>query len=287
MKAISYSLFGFNKITPANCFEFETYVRGFFVNVRINRVIYPGWTNVLNIDRESYNSPYRMIFDWLASETQTAIVIQDDAPLCKAMLWRLKTVFSYDHPNWRYSHIICRDTDSIGTYREAQAVAQWIGEDRTAHCITDSISHNIPMMGGMCGFRPGYLNERLKLNLEPEKIWDQLIKNGGEIDFTKKGADQDFLMRYIYPKVATDSVTAHFVLGMRQTVTENNGMHYTIPDIPIDVDPVHKHLNDCAGHIGAAGYYEPPMLKWLRHIDPNRDYYTPIEKQFPKVFFWA
>ena len=129
-----------------------------------------------------------------------------------------------------------------------------------------------------------YLNERLKLNLEPEKIWDQLIKNGGEIDFTKKGADQDFLMRYIYPKVATDSVTAHFVLGMRQTVTENNGMHYTIPDIPIDVDPVHKHLNDCAGHIGAAGYYEPPMLKWLRHIDPNRDY-TLSKSNFLKYSF--
>lgn len=286
-KAIAYSLFGYGKVTPQNCFAFETYIRSFFVNVRINRVLYKDWTNVLNIDQSSFNSPYRPIFEWLKNNTKTDIVIQDDAPLCKAMLWRFKTVFAYNHPNWKYSHTICRDTDSISTYREAQAVAQWIQEDRTAHCITDSISHNIPMMGGMCGFRPGYLNERLNLNIEPEKIWDELLKRGGEIDFNRKGSDQDFLMKYIYPKVAVDSVTAHFCLGMRQVSTEDNGMHYSIPDIPIDVDPIHKFLNTCAGHIGASGYYEPPMLKWLNTMDPEREYYSDIQKQFPKVFFWA
>jgi hypothetical protein len=286
-KAISYSLFGYNKITPQNSFEFETYLRGLFVNIRINRVLYPGWVNVVNMDRASYNSPYKQIFDWLTSETTTQIVLQEEAPLCKAMLWRFKTVFAYDHPNWKYSHIICRDTDSISTYREAQAVTQWIQEDRTAHCITDSVSHNIPMMGGMCGFRPGYLNERLKLNEAPETIFDTLMKMSGEIDYARKGADQDFLMKYIYPKVAVDSVTAHFCLGMRQVSTEDNGMHYSIPDIDIGIDPAQKFLNTCAGHIGASGYYEPPMLKWLNTMDPHKEYYAPIQKQFPKIFFWA
>ena len=81
------------KITPANCFEFETYVRASLSTFASTGLFIRVWTNVLNIDRESYNSPYRMIFDWLASETQTAIVIQDDAPLCKAMLGDLKPYF--------------------------------------------------------------------------------------------------------------------------------------------------------------------------------------------------
>jgi hypothetical protein len=286
MKAIAYSLFGYNKVTPANCFEFETYVRGFFVNMRINRIVYPGWTNVLNMDQSSYDSPYRPIFEWIKNETQTQIVIHSEAPLCKAMLWRFKTVFAYDHPNWKYSHTICRDTDSISTYREAQAVAQWIQEDRTAHCITDSVSHNIEMMGGMCGFRPGYLNDRLRITDEPMSVWDKMIDDSG-IDFNRKGSDQDFLMKYIYPKVAKDSVTAHFCLGIRHSVPEENGIHYSIPDIDIGVDQTHKFLNTCAGHIGAAGYYEPPMLKWLKYMDPHAEFYQSIQKQFPKIFFWT
>lgn len=286
MKAIAYSLFGYNKVTPANCFEFETYVRGLFVNIRINRILYPDWITVVNIDQASYDSPYRAIFEWLKNNTATQFVIQEEAPLCVAMLWRLKTAFSYEHPNWKYSHTICRDTDSIGTYRERQAVEQWIQEDRAAHCITDSISHNLEMMGGMCGFRPGYVNDRLKLTDKPDSVWYKII-DAYKTDYNKKGTDQELLMRIIWPRVSVDSVTAHFCLGIRHSVPEGDGIHYSIPDIAINVDPVHKFLNTCAGHIGAAGYYEPPMLKWLKYMDPHAEFYQPIQQAFPKIFFWT
>lgn len=287
MKAIAYSLFGYGRITPATCFEFESYARGFFVNCRINRVIYPGYTTVLNIDQESFDSPYKEIFEWLRDRIGVVIVIQpNNEHLCRAMLWRFKTVFTYNHPEWAYTHVLCRDTDSIGTYREAQAVTQWIHEDRAAHCITDSISHNIPMMGGMCGFRPGYLNDRIKITRDPGYAQEAVFNNTG-IDFTKKGSDQDYLMKFIYPKVAHDSVTSHFVLGMKHVTPEGEGTHYKIDDIEIGVDPIHKFLNTCAGHIGASGYYEPPMLKWLNTIDPFKEEYETIQKKFPKVFFWG
>lgn len=150
MKAISYSLFGYNRKTPENCFEFNTYLRGLMVNVRFNRVIYPNWDNVVNMDQSTYNSPYREIFDWLQNKGFIKINLwPDNQPLCLAMLWRLSTGFKTNPDNtWYYSHVLCRDIDSICTYREAQAVQQWINEDKTIHCITDSISHNIPMMGG-------------------------------------------------------------------------------------------------------------------------------------------
>lgn len=281
MKAIAYSIFGYDREKDPNCFDHDCYVRGLMVNVRFNRILYPGWVNVLNIDGQSY-SAYRKLYDWLQKKGFIVINMQeDDEPLCKAMLWRMKTAFSYLHPHWLYTHVLCRDIDSISTYREAQAVQQWIDEGKAVHCITDSISHNIPMMGGMIGFRPSELSVLLGTN-----SWEETLALGAGIDYRRKGSDQDFLNKYIYPKVA-HSATEHFVLGMKRTIAEVDGRHYEIPDYKIDVDEKYKSSNACAGHIGAAGYYETPTVKFLRHDDPYRDQYGEIERQFPKLFYWA
>lgn len=281
MKAISYSLFGFNK-QYANCFDFSSYVRGFHINVRINRLIYPNWINVLNIDKESYTSPYRPVFDWLQNKGFIVInLCPDNEQLCKAMLWRLKPVFfADDRQNWLYSHVLFRDADSVGTYREAQAVAQWIKEDKTIHCITDSISHNVYMMGGMTGARPSYFSSRMAVN-----NWNALLEISN-MDFSRKGSDQDFLNRVVYPRCA-ESSTEHYVLGMAHNLAEGNGRHYSIENIDIDVDrKFEADLNALAGHVGAAGYYETPMVKYLKFIDPFRDDYKEIEEKFPKLFYW-
>lgn len=277
--AISYSLFGYNKPTPQNCFEFQSYIRGLMVNVRFNRIIYPKWINIVNTDQKTYDSPYKPLFDWLQNKGLIKVNVCKDAPLCLAMLWRLKPIFDFEHPAWTYTHVLCRDIDSICTYREAQAVAQWIQEDKTIHCITDSISHTIPMMGGMIGFRPHYITERLSV-----KKWTELV-NLGTFDWNRKGTDQDFLCKFVYPN-CSDSATEHFVLGMRHNLKEGDGRHYSIPDIEIDVDPLFKMTNDCAGHIGASGYYETPTVKFLCTVDPYKSEYREIESQFKQLFYW-
>lgn len=282
MKAISYALFGYGKQREANSFDFDSYLRGLMVNIRVNRIIYPDWVNVINMDNGTYNSPYRSLFDWLVSKNLAKITLCKDAPLCMAMLWRMKPIFEKDEKgNWLYSHVICRDVDSVCTYREAQAVAQWIQEDKTIHCITDSISHNIPMMGGMVGFRPRYVTDRLRV-----QTWQQLI-NLGSFEWIRKGTDQDFLNQLVYPK-NSDSATEHFILGMRHNLKEGDGRHYSIPDIEIGIDPLYKELNYVVGHIGAAGFYESQMVHFLKNIDPYRSEYKEIEKSFPAhIFFWA
>lgn len=279
-KAISYALFGYGTKPPQNCFEFNSYLRGLMVNVRINRIIYPGWTNVINMDQRTYDSPYKPLFDWLSQKGFIKVNICKDAPLCLAMLWRLKPIFEKDAKDeWTYTHVLCRDIDSVCTYREAQAVAQWIAEDKTIHCITDSISHNIPMMGGMIGFRPRYITERLHAY-----TWQQMTSMG-TFDWARKGTDQDFLNKYVYPKNA-DSATEHFILGMRHTLKEEDGRHYTIADIDIGIDPLYKELNYVCGHIGSSGYYEIQMVKFLCEVDPYRNEYKEIEDQFKSVFYW-
>lgn len=292
MKAISFSLFGYNREREANSFDFHSYLRGFHINIRFNRILYPDWITVLNLDASTYNSPYKPIFDWHVSKGFARISIQEPAPLCKAMLWRLKTVFDYDHPAWRYTHVICRDLDSIATYRESQMVQQWIQEDRAIHCITDSVSHTIKMMGGMVGFRPGYVNDLLKLNINPENAWDKLLSFASDIDFKRKGSDQDFLNRVIHPKCAHNA-TEHFILGMRHDVLEENGRHYSI-DPTIKPEGVSDEMRDkleekkLAGHVGAAGFYETPTMYFLYHHDPYKEEYAELEsmKGFEQIFYW-
>lgn len=289
MKAISYSLFGYNRERHKDCFDFNSYLRGLHICIRFNRILYPDWENVLNIDASTYNSPYKPIFDWHVAKGWLKLnMCQDNEPLCKAMLWRLKTVFQYTHPDWNYTHVICRDLDSISTYREAQMVQQWIEEDKTIHCITDSVSHTIPMMGGLVGFRPAHLGSVLGIMKKTgDDAWNYLLSLAADIDYHRKGSDQDFLNRIVYPRCA-GSATEHFIKGMPHNLNEGNGRHYKIDDINIGIDPKFKETNLLAGHAGAAGFYEAPTMKFLYHEDPYRDEYLELETMegFEQIFYW-
>jgi hypothetical protein len=289
MKAISYALFGFDRERAHNCFDFASYLRGLHLNIRFNRLIYgDDWITVLNVDEATYNSPYRPIFDWHESKGFLRIsVFPNNEPLCRAMLRRVQTVFDYDHPEWRYEAVICRDLDSIATYRERQMVDEWIKEDKALHCITDSISHTIPMMGGMIGFIPGYVHSIFKFGSPAETCWDRLLAMAPDINYHHKGSDQDFLNRVMYPKLCT-SATEHFIKGRPHDLAEGNGRHYRCPDTTLPINPAFTETNLLAGHIGAAGFYEAPTMKFLMDVDPFRKDYEELEnmKEFDKLFYW-
>ncbi len=289
-KAISYSLFGFGKERYHNCFDFNSYLRGLHICLRFNRILYPDWQMIVNIDEATFNSPYKPIFDWYNSKGYVRFIIhRNNEKLCKAMLWRFETVFDYTHPLWTYSHVICRDLDSISTFREAQMVAEWIAEDKAMHCITDSISHTIPAMGGLVGFRPGYVRDLLGIaKTNPESTFENLLERSPDIDYSVKGSDQTFLNQVIYPPLA-DHTTEHFIKGMSHNKKEENGRHYKAPEnLDIGIDPKFKETNLLAGHCGAAGFYEAPTMKFLYHDDPYKKDYTEVEtmKGFEQIFYW-
>lgn len=288
-RALSYSLFGYNRERYANCFDFASYLRGLHICIRFNRILFPNWDIVINIDEATYNSPYRPIFDWHQNKGFIKIkLFPNGEPLCKAMLRRFQTVFSYTHPDWDYSHVVCRDLDSIPTYREAQMVQQWIEEDKAMHCITDSVSHTIPMMGGMIGFRPGYVKDVMKIAATPETTWDVLLSLASDINYNNKGSDQDFLGRVIYPRLCTNA-TEHFIKGRPHDLVEGNGRHYSVPNIDVlNVDRKYEATNLLAGHVGAAGFYEAPTMKFLYYDDPYKKDYEELEsmQEFDKIFYW-
>ena len=277
--AISYSLFGFNRAKDPNCFDFESYLRGLMINIRLNRLVYPGWDVVVNMDHQTYNG-FSELFDALP------IVIKlhpNDHPLCLAMLWRLAPV--YDQKNngeWKYDHVLCRDLDSPTTYRERQCVEQWIANDKSMHAITDSVSHNIPLMGGMIGIKPAYFTMRMP------KTWQQLIDKHPGFNFVPKGSDQTFLNQHVYPEFAhpgNESITQHYILGHPNTFL--NDWHDKVPNIVLnDVDDEIKESNDICGHIGAAGYYPPPLHKFLNKHHAKFEDLQKAEQPFANIFYW-
>jgi len=94
MKAISYALFGAG-VKHENSFTFETYLSGLLICLRQNRILFPGWTTVVNTDYPTYMK-YEELFLSLPCET----VVHDPQPYTKAMLWRLSPVF-----DTRFTHV--------------------------------------------------------------------------------------------------------------------------------------------------------------------------------------
>lgn len=269
-KAISYALFGYNKERQDNCFDFNSYLRGLMINIRMNRLLYPDWVTVLHLDRETYEG-FNELFDALP----ITVVVCEPAPLCKAMLWRMKPCFDQT-----YSHVICRDLDSPATYREVQAVTDWINKGDAMHAITDSVSHNLPVMGGMIGFVQGYFVDRFGQD------WDIFVNIG--IDYQRKGSDQTFLNKIVYPAYAnkgSESITQHYVLGHGDTFLAGYMNH--IPNIELPLDPELKESNSICGHIGAAGFYTTVATKFLYKYRDQFEDLIEIERKHKDIFYWT
>ena len=270
---ISYSLFGAERARQENCFDFPSYIRGFLVNIRLARLLYKDWDIMLQTDQPTYNA-YKSLFDRLPIKLE---VHQDNVPLTLAMLWRLRPCFYR-----QYTHVICRDVDSPLTFRERQAVQYWINREKAAHAITDSVSHNIPLMGGMIGFMPEHFMNRMGVD-----SWSKLINLKPNYAWERKGSDQSFLCDVVYPKFAqmgSDSITQHYVKGHANTFLSD--CHNFIHDTEIDVDSKYRESNDICGHIGSAGCYTGVTERFLSKYRDQFEDLREIEKDYPDLCYW-
>ena len=280
MKVICYSLFGYDRSRPDGCFDFNSYLRGLMINIRMNRLLFPDWEICLQTDQATYDA-WGELFNRLPI---TIEVHQNGVPLTLAMLWRLRPVYyKNEDTTAKYSHVLCRDLDSIATYREVQAVRYWMNKDKTLHAITDSVSHDLPLLGGMIGIIPKYFTERTMT-----RTWKELIDKNNSFNWNQKGSDQTFLNQIVYPCVAqkgTDSITQHYVLGHGDTFLSD--YHNKIQDMELDIPFEYKESNDCCGHIGSAGYYNGQTSKFInKHADKFLDLIE-IEKDYSDLFSWV
>lgn len=276
MIAVSYSIFGFNEQFE-NSFDFLSYFRYLGLTIRQHELIYPDYALHVTTDKETYNSKYKYFFDYHVENGKIDLDIVEKKPLCHMMLYRMAPIFS-----GKYDRVICRDIDSLATYRERQAVEVWIRNGRIAHGITDSVSHTIPLLGGMCAFMCKELKDRLGEGVDS---FDAMLTLRGDIDYSIKGTDQVFLNSVILPKIV-DSFTEHYILGLPQSF--RGDCYNYIEDIEIGIPIELKESNLLVNHIGQSGaVVEPVLLFFDKFLTRDQKlYYNKIEKQYKEVFYW-
>lgn len=264
MKVIAYSIFG----NPKD-FEFKFYMRGLYFNIRMNRLIYPEWTTWVMMENNVYEK-YENFFLLLNGKFGVKLFRAGTGQLCEMMLWRMWPLF-FELP---ITHVLCRDADAITTYKEAQAVQEWIDSGLGFHGITDNPAHSLPMMGGMIGFRTDHFRQ----TFPQYKSLEDLTKRW---NLTQRGSDQSLLMSDIYPK-AKDNMMGHFFDGCREKVKiTTRSVQNQIPG----VDPKLWESNLCAFFIGAAGVNDFETLRFFKRFDKTD--YSDFEKEHSDICYWA
>lgn len=262
MKVISYSLFG-----DPNSFEFPFYLRGIYFNARMNTLLYPAWETYIHDDG---HPSVLHFFSEMRHVLKVSVIPNNYKDRCTSMLWRLKPLF-YNG----VTHVIARDADAITTYREAQAVQEWVDSGLGFHGITDDPAHTIPIMGGLCGFRVDHFKQTF-----PE--YDTFEKLVSGSDLRNHGSDQNLLMSKIYPK-AKSNMMGHFFQGCKEQVKITK--HSVSKQIP-GVSPKLWESNLTCRMIGSPGVVDFELLRFFNRFD-NQQKYSDFEKQFPEIFYWA
>lgn len=264
MKCVSYSLFG-----DPNSFEFPFYLRGVYFNARMNRLIYPGWNTFIYVSDVVFNEHQDLLIE-IGQIFCVNILEVEESSRCESMLWRICPV--YDPSN--ISHILCRDADAITTYREAQAVQEWVDSGLGFHGITDDPAHTIPIMGGMCGFR----TDIFKATFPEYDTFDKLISGANLKDH---GSDQNLLMKKIWPK-AKSNMMLHAFQGCKEKVTINK---YSVNNQIPGVNPKLWESNLTCRMIGSPGVVDFELLRFFKRFD-NNPKYDEFESRYPETFYW-
>lgn len=260
MKIISFALFNHPSAKP---FERMAYVRNFFWNCRMIRLIYPEWKIALHLDGETLNE-FEALWKWLQDNNGVTVYIpagHQSVPLCKGMLWRMMPCFLQD-----VTHVLCRDADALVTYREAQRVQQWLEGGRGCHSILDNPAHS-GLMGGMVGFDTAKLKAATSW-----QTWDQMIEGW---DLSQRGSDQNLLNQRVLPHMKTET-----------HVHDSREQNHLLPASLPGVDQKFWESNLCCQFIGSPGVNDLETIRFFKRLD-NYDYQVDeVQKQFPKVFYW-
>jgi len=172
---ISFSLWG----------DHPMYWKGAIANIKLAKELYPGWICRFYIDRNSNKE----LIDTIKGDN-VELVLVDSKDSFHGMFWRFWASEEKD-----VDVFISRDCDSRITDREVLAVNEWLKSDKDFHIMRDHPYHTVPILGGMWGSRRGLMN---KIELS------KLIENWSQ--FSRKGIDQDFLGKCVYPLVINKSM---------------------------------------------------------------------------------
>lgn len=178
MNAISFSLYGSD----------PRYLVGAVENAKTAGLFYPEW----------------QVHFWTGPEISSAL--QDELRTLGATIHDVRS-FTDDGKFWRFlihdvgevQRYIVRDADSRFSFREVDAVTEWIEAGTQLHIMRDHPSHSAAILGGMWG----WLKQKDNFVMR-SKIEQWILKN-------KVGRNQPFLKEEVLP--LSRSMTVHDSCG--------------------------------------------------------------------------
>lgn len=262
MKVISYSLFG-----DPSSFEFPFYLRGVYFNARMNHILYPEFINWIFVSRNILDYHGELLNDLLEFGNVDLTSIRDHKQRCQSMLWRMHPIF-YNN----VTHILCRDLDSVSTYREAMCVYDWLHSPYEFHAINDNAAHS-GLMGGLVGFNCAKFRE-----LTGYKSFDQMVSG---CDFSKHGSDQNWMNKFVAPKIK-NNLLFHNLKGQGAQAA---AVKTEVPKMK-DISEKLWTTDLISRYIGSAGVIDFELLRWFKANDPDPKF-DEFERKYKEVFYWA
>jgi hypothetical protein len=167
---VSYSLWG----------DHLMYWTGALRNIELVKKYFPTWICRFYIDKNCKKE----LIDTIKGDN-VEVVLVDSKDSFHGMFWRF---WAAEDPD--VDIFLSRDCDSRFSDREVSAINEWLESDKDFHIMRDHPYHTVPILGGMWGCRSGIMR---KIGLiKMIESWNQ---------FSRKGIDQDFLGRCVYPLI--------------------------------------------------------------------------------------
>ena len=154
---------------------------------------FPGWICRFYIDK----SCKKELIETIKGDNVEVILV-DSKDEFHGMFWRF---WSAEDPE--VDIFLSRDCDSRFSDREVKAIREWLDSDKDFHIMRDHPYHTVPILGGMWGCRNGLMR---KIGLT------KLIESWNQ--YGRKGIDQDFLGRCVYPLIYKTSLE-HSEFGLK------------------------------------------------------------------------
>lgn len=262
MKVLSYSLFG-----DPSSFEFGFYLRGVYFNVRMNRILYPDFISWVTVDTQILNK-YEDLFFELNEIEGLKFFTLNHSQRCLSMFWRMYPMFL----DIGSTHVICRDLDSVSTYREALCTYEWLNSGLPYHAINDNAAHG-GLMGGLVSFK----SEDFKRDTGYTSF-DQMIKG---LDLRRHGSDQNFLNKSVLPKIKNKL----FLHNLKGAGCQSSVVKTEVPASG-PVNKKYQHSDLISRYIGSAGVIDFELLRWFKANDPNPKW-DAFERKYPETFYWT
>ncbi len=188
-KAISIALFGDSTRKDGSGQNYHVYLSTFLLAHLNLFPVNEGWELHIHVDDTTLGSSYGRTLTRLSSKIEAVkTVMMGSAGLTKAMLWRMRPVFSST-----IDYTFCRDIDCVPMPRDRALCDTFIASNCAVSAPADSQSH-AGVMGGMCGFKNSAF--RIITGIESlDQLYDFAKKS--EAEWAQHGTDQLVLNRLV------------------------------------------------------------------------------------------